>query len=186
MCYVGRVFRDGAAPDGAAARTIAKPSGASQPDCDPAGGADGRRRRSHAMVRVFAFGTLKRGFPLHIRGLAGAVWLGECRTVTRFPLVVAGRWYAPMMFDRPGRGHRVAGELYEVDQVVLLRLDALESLGRPGCFRKQVTVEREDGTRCRAFAYMKSPALAVPLHGGYLADYQDRRFVPPERRGALQ
>lgn len=137
------------------------------------------------MVRVVAFGTLKRGFPLHIRGLAGAVWLGNCRTVARFPLVVAGRWYAPMMFDRAGSGYRVAGELYRIDQVILLRLDAMESVGQTGSFRRLIDVELADGGRCRAFAYMKSPSLAVPVHSGYIADYQDRRFVPPERRQAV-
>lgn len=135
------------------------------------------------MVRVFVFGALKRRFPLHVRALAGALFLGECRTLERFPLAVAGPWYAPMMFDRPGSGHRVAGELYAVDQVVLLRLDALESLGQPGSFRRLIEVESPAGGRCRALAYMKSPSLAVPLHSDWLADYRrDPRFVPPERR----
>lgn len=34
-----------------------------------------------------------------------------------------------------------------------------------------------------AFAFMKAPELAEPTHSGWLAEYQDRRFVP---RGARE
>lgn len=49
------------------------------------------------MHRLFVFGTLKRGFPLHERALAGATWLGRGITVEAYPMFVAGRWFAPMM-----------------------------------------------------------------------------------------
>ncbi|HEX3500909.1 MAG TPA: hypothetical protein VHT04_16445 [Stellaceae bacterium] len=35
------------------------------------------------MISVFAFGTLKRGFPLHDEGLSDATYLGAYRTVER-------------------------------------------------------------------------------------------------------
>lgn len=48
------------------------------------------------MVRLFAVGTLKRGFPLsHAR--EGSQYLGVFRSVERYPLVLAGPWYAPML-----------------------------------------------------------------------------------------
>jgi gamma-glutamylaminecyclotransferase len=40
-------------------------------------------------MRIFAFGTLK-GFPLHAHGLNDAVFLGNYRTVERFPMLIAG------------------------------------------------------------------------------------------------
>jgi gamma-glutamylaminecyclotransferase len=33
-----------------------------------------------------------------------------------------------------------------------------------------------------AFAYTKGCELAVPIHSAFLDDYQDWRFVPPDRR----
>src|SRR5436309_5661859 len=125
------------------------------------------------MVRVFVFGTLKRGFPLH-HGLAGAAFLGACRTVQRFPMFVAGPWFAPMMMNEPGVGQRVVGELYEIDAAGLARIDAMESIGQPGNFRIPVDVEPVDGgAPCAAFAYMKSRALADPIHTDFLESYQD-------------
>lgn len=135
------------------------------------------------MPRVFVFGTLKKGFPLHDRGLSGARYLGSYRMVERFPVLVAGPWFAPMMLDRPGVGLNVKGELYAVDDARLAVLDALESIGRPGNFRRLVEVGPiGGGDACRAYAYMKAPELAIPVHSGYIEDYQDHRFVPPERR----
>src|SRR4051794_9032822 len=135
-------------------------------------------------MKVFAFGTLKRGFPLH-HGLAGARFLGEYRTIERFPMLIAGPWYAPMIFNEPGVGHWVCGELYEVDDACLSRLDEMESVGLPGNFRVAIEVVRpHGGAPCTAFVYMKSRALADPIHTDYLASYQDRRFISPEQRGS--
>jgi gamma-glutamylaminecyclotransferase len=142
---------------------------------------------SHTLLpghaNVFVFGTLKAGFALHERGLAAATFDGCWRTIMPYPMLVAGPWYAPMMFDEPGVGQRVSGELYEVDRRALAVLDALESIGVPGNDRIFIEIERLDGEeRCVAFVYVKSRAFATPAHTGYLADYQDRRFVLPELR----
>jgi gamma-glutamylaminecyclotransferase len=135
------------------------------------------------MHRIFAFGTLKRGFPLHEKGLLHARYCGEHLTVQRFPMLVAGPWFAPMMIDQPGTGLRVKGELYEIDDAQLVVLDALESIGQPGNFRRLLEMESlAGGETCMACAYLKSAELAVPAHTGFLTDYQDRRFIPPERR----
>jgi 5-formyltetrahydrofolate cyclo-ligase len=129
---------------------------------------------------VFAFGTLKRGFPLHEKGLADAAFLGVARTAERYPMLIAGPWFAPVMLDRPGAGERVRGELYEVDDAALARLDAMESVGQPDNFRVPIAVEwTERGEICEAHAYVKSPELAAPAHSGYLENYEDNRFVPP-------
>jgi gamma-glutamylaminecyclotransferase len=133
--------------------------------------------------RLFVFGTLKRGFPLHERGLAGATFRGSYRTSQRFPMVIAGPWFAPMMFDQPGKGHQVMGELYDIEAERWPVLDALESIGVEGNFSRTIDVESEDGgVRCQACVYMKTPALAVPIHSDFLAAYQDARFIPPEER----
>jgi gamma-glutamylaminecyclotransferase len=135
------------------------------------------------MNRIFVFGTLKRGFPLHDRALAGAAYRGLYRTSERFPMFVAGRWFAPMMIEEPGLGHHVLGELYEVEDWRLNLIDEMESVGIPGNFRTSISVERRcDGVACLAGVYTKSRELAVPVHTPYLKEYRDGRFVPPELR----
>lgn len=134
--------------------------------------------RSRWMVdKVFVFGTLKKGFPLHDRGLLGAAFLGVFRTHWRFPMLIAGPRFAPMMLNEPHLGFRVIGELYEVDEATLMRLDELESVGKPGNLRVLIEVEPvAAGSRVSAFAYMKQRELAEPAHSGFLDLYNDRRF----------
>jgi gamma-glutamylaminecyclotransferase len=137
------------------------------------------------MTQVFIFGNAKAGFPLHESTIAGSAYLGRYRTTHPYPLVVAGRWYAPVMFDEPGTGVQVHGELYELELAALARLDALESIGLPGNFRRPVHIESIDtGQHTTAFAYMRSRALTAPIHSDYLAAYDDpdRRYVPPWER----
>ncbi|WP_244508370.1 gamma-glutamylcyclotransferase family protein [Mesorhizobium sp. LCM 4577] len=103
---------------------------------------DGLARWFGPMVwKVFVFGTLKMGFPLHDRGLSGAAFLGNRRTRERFPMLIAGPRFAPMMFNEPGVGFQVAGELYAVDDRALLRLDRIESIGSPGNWRVPIEVD---------------------------------------------
>jgi len=40
-----------------------------------------------AAIRLFVFGTLKKGFPLHQRGLAGAIYHGRFRTRRPYPML---------------------------------------------------------------------------------------------------
>ena len=136
------------------------------------------------MHRVFVFGTLKQGFPLHRQGLGDTPKHLDCRTVERFPMFIAGPWYAPMMMNEPGSGRQVCGELYEVDDAGLARLDGLESVGRPGNWRIVTEVEALDGSgRWPAFVYVKSRVFAIPIHSDLLQVYDDDRFVPVDRRG---
>jgi gamma-glutamylaminecyclotransferase len=135
------------------------------------------------MHRLFVFGTLKRGFPLHDRALAGSVCRGSYRTSEPFPMLVAGDWFAPMMMNEPGIGRHVLGELYEIADSRLKSIDEMESVGIPGHFRTLISVAPVcGGVACLANVYMKSRDLAVPAHTRYLSEYQDRRFIPPEHR----
>lgn len=134
-------------------------------------------------MKLFVFGTLKRGFALHEKGLAPATFLGGFRTVQPFPMVIAGPWYAPMMINRPGMERRVLGELYEVDTQQLAIVGGLESTGTPGNFRVLIDVAPEaGGSSVEAMVYMKATELAVPLHSTCLNEYLDDRFVPQWQR----
>jgi gamma-glutamylaminecyclotransferase len=101
--------------------------------------------------------------------------------------VIAGPWYSPMMFNEPGTGFLVEGELYEVAWESFVKLDALESIGQPGNLRLPICVTPRDGDGpTMALAYFKDRSLASPIHTAYLTDYQDCRFVPPDRRPAQE
>jgi gamma-glutamylaminecyclotransferase len=131
------------------------------------------------VIKLFVFGTLKRGFPLHTH-IQGARYAGNYRTVLPYRMLIAGPWFAPMMLPEPGAGHQVKGELYCVDQDHLARIDAAESVGIPGNLRIDIEVEPvAGGAPMSAFAYAKSAELINPVHSELLEDYQDRRFVPP-------
>ena len=46
------------------------------------------------MFNLFIYGTLKRGYPNHDEYLADEKFLGEYRTIERFPLIIANKWFA--------------------------------------------------------------------------------------------
>ena len=74
---------------------------------------------------LFIYGTLKRGFPAHDL-MAGAEFIGEAVTEPGFRLYSEG-WY-PMMVTDP-TGFAIEGELWEIPESVLSRLDHYEGSG---------------------------------------------------------
>lgn len=103
--------------------------------------------------RVFVYGTLLAGEPNH-RVLAGARFSGPARTLPAFELVSLGPYPAMV----PGGATAVVGEVYEVDDAGLARLDWLE--GYPDLYDRDV-IDLADGTR--AIAYLQRPAQAAGL-----------------------
>ncbi|XP_017766841.1 PREDICTED: putative gamma-glutamylcyclotransferase CG2811 isoform X2 [Eufriesea mexicana] len=80
--------------------------------------------------RVFVYGTLKRGEPNHslIQDAANgyAKFLGLGKTSTPYPLIIATQYNIPFLLKKPGFGHHVFGEIYDVDTKMLKKLDELE------------------------------------------------------------
>jgi AGZA family xanthine/uracil permease-like MFS transporter len=83
-------------------------------------------------IELFVNGTLMRGLGLHAN-LAGAEFLGACRTAPRYRLFSIGDVH-PGMFevDDDGEGVSVEGELYRIPPDVLARVEAGEP---PGLYR---------------------------------------------------
>ena len=134
-------------------------------------------------MKAFIYGTLKRTFPLHEKGLTGARYLGDVETIRPYPLYIAGSFFGPMMLDRPGEGLKVRGELFEFEEDRLPVLDELEDVGQEGSFRTTVEVTPVDGgIPIEAIGFMKTETWLDPLHTDFIADYQDRRFMPPWER----
>ena len=139
------------------------------------------------MHLVFVYGTLKRGFPYHEIGLAGARFVGRCRTVEAYPLVVGGRWYSPILIAEPGAGKRVFGEVYEADDEKLAQLDALEGTHHPaGYHRDRLAVEPvAGGSRLDAWSYFKHRSKVDIIHDDALEEYHlDPRYVMAQDRTA--
>jgi gamma-glutamylaminecyclotransferase len=83
-----------------------------------------------------------------------------------------------MMLDRPGEGLRVRGGLFDIDEDRLQVLDELEGVDNKFSFRGFARVAPVGGgIPSKAIGYLKSEKWLDPLHSGYLADHQDRRFV---------
>jgi gamma-glutamylcyclotransferase (GGCT)/AIG2-like uncharacterized protein YtfP len=78
-----------------------------------------------ARIRVFVYGTLKRGQRNH-RVLAGQRFLGEATTAPRYRLYDRGPY--PCLVEDRANGVPVQGEVWVVDAETLGRLDAYEEV----------------------------------------------------------
>ncbi|XP_030374751.1 putative gamma-glutamylcyclotransferase CG2811 isoform X2 [Scaptodrosophila lebanonensis] len=91
-------------------------------------------KMSKQLIKVFVYGTLKQGEPNHHwisspkNGLARFVNNGT--TSVKFPLVIGTRYNIPFLLNKPGEGHNVQGEIYEIDEQMLGNLDILEDYPR--------------------------------------------------------
>jgi gamma-glutamylaminecyclotransferase len=137
------------------------------------------------MHAVFIYGTLKRGFQNDGLRPPKLRFVSACRTVERFPLVVAGKWFSPVLLEEPGAGEQVAGELFSASAAVIARLDLLEGTTVAGGYRRvSIRVERiGDGAVCEALAYTKSRDDAGAIMDGPMPVYpRDPRYVLPGDR----
>lgn len=109
---------------------------------------------------VFVYGTLKEGFPNHGRNNGRRI--GDLyRTRQPFPFYVvrlANEDRAPWLVFKPGEGHHVLGQVFEVDGADLAAMDRFEEVGlAAGYLRVPIELEAADEatTAVRAYAYMK-------------------------------
>ncbi|XP_010602907.1 gamma-glutamylaminecyclotransferase [Fukomys damarensis] len=149
------------------------------------------------MALVFVYGTLKRGQPNHqvlldrVHGLAA--FQGRGHTAEPYPLVIAGEHNIPWLLHLPGRGRRVAGEIYTVDEQMLRFLDDFE--GCPDMYQRravQVAVlewEGGGGPRDSVQCFVYSTATYAPewVHLPYHDSYNSEgphglRYNPRENR----
>lgn len=111
---------------------------------------------------VFVFGTLKAGFP-NSDVNSGVRVPGTFVTEDRYPFYLVGERHSPWVLNHPGQGLQVAGQLFEVTDAGLEKMDALERVGEPGGYERVRIRVREAGltsTRTvEAFVYLKNPTL---------------------------
>ncbi len=123
---------------------------------------------------VFVYGTLQQGHRnAHVN--QGRTRPGRYRTEERWPLWVLGPSFLPWLSHTPGEGHQVTGELVEVDEAALVRMDALEQLDKPDWYRRAPIALRPEagGELVWAEAYFGSPTRVAmeTVHAGPLPAY---------------
>lgn len=86
-------------------------------------------------IRVFVYGTLKRGYGNHpILDRGGATYLGDCEVGDNFTMLDLGMF--PGVVRRTGGdGGKVTGEVYQVSEECLHSCDLLE--GHPNFYRRE-------------------------------------------------
>uniref|UniRef100_A0A182JDW5 Gamma-glutamylcyclotransferase family protein n=1 Tax=Anopheles atroparvus TaxID=41427 RepID=A0A182JDW5_ANOAO len=132
--------------------------------------------------RVFVYGTLKRGEPNHhwLTNVENghARFLAKGSTTIRYPLVVGSRFNIPFLLDVPGTGHYVNGEIYEIDDPMLARLDVLEDYPRLYERRTEAIRNTDDGSVVNCLIYLlrniPKRLLAYPM----LTEYRNSSEQP--------
>ena len=135
--------------------------------------------------RLFVYGTLKKGFPNHDNYMETAKELGKYQTIEKYPLVLCGERYVPCLIYSPGDGRHVAGELYEVDDECLNRLDALERIQDSDGYRRFVirvsSSERINQGFKQALAYFMLPGQVTDRRSNDLKVYgldEAKKYTP--------
>ena len=125
---------------------------------------------------VFVYGTLKKEFPNHQRYMKSARFIGKYHTVEKYPLILFGDRYVPGMLNRPGEGHHVEGEVYEMNAECLARIDFLEGTHEPQGYRRQMiavkSTHKAEPDQIRAHAYLLDPRLKLDRRSSHLRIYE--------------
>jgi gamma-glutamylaminecyclotransferase len=128
---------------------------------------------------LFVYGTLKEGFFNHPINEGRRV-PGTFATVERFGLYLIGARFLPWMvaLEQPDQpGEHVQGELYEVDDAALARMDVLERVTDPGWYRRVDLLVRpvQDAqaapTACQVYLAHAPKLKTEPVHCGPLVAY---------------
>lgn len=103
---------------------------------------------SSVKILVFVYGTLKINEPNHYwltdssNGVSKLITNGK--TSNQFPMLIATRYNIPFLVDLSNIGNAINGEIYEINEQMLIKLDELE--GHPNYYlRKQITINGNNG-----------------------------------------
>lgn len=118
------------------------------------------------MTRLFVYGTLKRGCSNHAL-LKGQRLVGQARTGVGYALYELEGY--PGLVRTGGRGERVSGEVWEVDDDRLARLDEFEGTGE-GLYRRDAVILDApfDRDRVEAYFYLRSLEGRRKLSGDWV------------------
>lgn len=126
---------------------------------------------------VFVYGTLKRNEPNHHwlveKENGDARLVGVANTKEKYPLVIASRYNIPYAVAAPGLGENIEGEVYDVDDKMLSKLDILED--HPKYYERKITkaVLQDSEQEIDCWIYLlhqyKPHMLELPFLKSYLS-----------------
>ncbi len=128
------------------------------------------------MHTVFVFGSLKQGF-CNFHYNRGVRVGGGFVTVDRFSLYIIGPENLPWLVSEatPGEGHAVVGQLFEVDDATLARMDRLERVDEPLWYSRRAVAVRPaaGGAERTAWVYLgnRERMALEPAHVGPVPEY---------------
>ncbi|XP_048477759.1 putative gamma-glutamylcyclotransferase CG2811 isoform X1 [Plutella xylostella] len=123
--------------------------------------------------KVFVYGTLKKNEPNHYWLTAPengkGTFVSAATTKNKYPLIIATKYNIPFLLYSPGNGHHVCGEIYEVDDLMLSKLDILE--GHPDYYIREVddvvpkTLDNSNHVKCWVYFLknFKKELLSKPM-----------------------
>ncbi|XP_055690788.1 troponin C-akin-1 protein [Lutzomyia longipalpis] len=138
-----------------------------------------------ALHKLFVYGTLKRGEPNHYwlkKASNGyAKYICKAATTKKMPLVIATRYNIPFLLDKPGHGNYVAGEIYEVDDRMLDKIENLEGRDLLSRDIQDMNMGLQEGiVPCYVFLLKNYPEYLDQLP--YLSEYLNTARHPYEAR----
>jgi len=103
---------------------------------------------------MFIYGTLKRSERNHsvISGLNGK-FITTTETVDKYPMVLEREPF-PYLFEEPGIGERISGEIFDIPEKHLNRLDQFE--GSPELYYRGTVVVTLNGENALVGVYFAS------------------------------
>ena len=78
-------------------------------------------------MKIFVYGTLKRGQPLHY-ALRDQQFVGDARTLPQYQMFSLGDYPGVVMAASAEVGQAIEGEVWEVDAICLAELDEIEAV----------------------------------------------------------
>ena len=104
---------------------------------------------------IFVYGTLKEGYHNHYL-LENAEFICEAITKEKYPMVnIEGDF--PYLLNKQGQGHNIQGEVYRIDDAILVMLDVLE--GYPEHYTRESIEVLSKGITLKALVYFLNEEL---------------------------
>lgn len=99
---------------------------------------------------IFVYGTLKRGFD-NESYLKNATFIDRAITVDKYPMILQNPSF-PYLINDKGNGHQIKGEVYSIDDEIILKIDELE--GTPEhYYREYIDVRLQNGDSIKVETY---------------------------------
>ncbi|XP_055374256.1 putative gamma-glutamylcyclotransferase CG2811 isoform X2 [Condylostylus longicornis] len=133
---------------------------------------------------VFVYGTLKRNQPNHYwltdPENGEAIFIGEGKTKEKFPLVVGTRYNIPFLLNKVGVGNNIEGEIYEINDKMLSKLDILEDY--PQYYDREIRDIQMGNETLKCWLYLIRKFPESLLNKKLLTSYSNTKELPYRER----